>query len=168
VGLINHGIRRDLSAGRSRSCIHRCCRSPIRWSEHDRRELAAVADWNAAGQGRGSRHPAGVGPAYAIVVGEGSAGPRRQVMGGRPLDPDHTCPWPCPTSWRWAGYLGRPTRRCRPGKGTVRGRGRRAPERSWRRSGAYPGFPALTGLCRRICGRPRGTRSAVPIFVEVL
>ncbi len=95
VGLINSGgIRRDLSAGPLTMLSIREVlpfANTLVTVRMSGRELAAVADWNAAGQVGGDHGMLQVsGLAYAIAPGEGGAAARagEVTVGGRPLDPD--------------------------------------------------------------------------------
>ena len=95
VGLINSGgIRRDLSAGPLTALsIHEVLpfANTLVTVTMSGRELAAVADWNAAAQVSGDHGILQVsGISYVITPGEagGPAGAGQVTVGGRPLDPD--------------------------------------------------------------------------------
>jgi 5'-nucleotidase / UDP-sugar diphosphatase len=95
VGLINSGgIRRDLSAGPLTALsIHEVLpfANTLVTMPMSGRELAALADWNAAGQVGGDHGMLQIsGLAYAIVPGADGAAARagEVTIGGRPLDPD--------------------------------------------------------------------------------
>jgi 5'-nucleotidase/UDP-sugar diphosphatase len=117
VGLINSGgIRRDLPAGTlTRLHIHEVLpfANSLVTVAMTGRELAAFADWNAAGQVGGDHGILQVsGLSYAIVTGEGNAPARAAevTIGGRPLDLEgaYVVAMPDFVAMMAPVYLGRP------------------------------------------------------------